>query len=130
MSMAIHLEETLKKAEGIYLQLKNAKHLPDAVKEILGFPTAASSSPAGSRGSSGNSTPVMPHTPANTPVNVPVNAPLMTVSYSKENSARLHLPEFSRENGSKSNSGNGSPDDSSIEILSDNCNHAVSNYYN
>ncbi|XP_045196515.1 TBC1 domain family member 15-like isoform X2 [Mercenaria mercenaria] len=135
MSMAIHLEETLKKAEGIFLQLKNAKHLPDGVKEILGFPTASlSSSPAGSRGSSGTSTPVIPHTPANTPVNVPVNVPvnatLTTVSYSKENSARLQLPEFLRENGNKSNSGNASPDDSSIEILSDNCNSATSNFYN
>jgi hypothetical protein len=134
MSMAIHLEESLKKAEGIFLQLKNAKHLPDGVKEILGFPTASvSSSPAGSRGSSGTSTPVIPHTPANTPVNVAVNAPVnatLTVGYSKENSARLHLPEFLRDNGQKSNSGNASPDDSSIEILSDNCNSGTSNYYN
>jgi len=130
MSMAIHLEETLKKAEGIFLQLKNAKHLPDGVKEILGFPT---SSPAGSARSSGTSTPVIPDiraspVPSMQSQNAPVTQQLTSVSYTKGTSARLHLTDSmsrSSDNGMRSSS-NGfasetnTPDDSSIEILSDN----------
>ncbi|XP_052808211.1 TBC1 domain family member 15-like [Mya arenaria] len=125
MSMAIHLEETLKKSEGIFLQLKSAKHLPDTIKEILGFPT---SSPADSARSSGTNTPVMPDmgSPINAqPPNTHEPVQLTTVGYSKGASARLHLSDQSRssDNGFRSsnsfNSDANSPDDSSIEILSD-----------
>lgn len=50
MSLCIHLEDTLKKAEGIFLQMKLYKKLPVAVKEILGL--VPSSSPIQSYSSS------------------------------------------------------------------------------
>jgi hypothetical protein len=37
MTGAIHLEDTLKKAESIFLQLKQSKKLPNHLKEVLGF---------------------------------------------------------------------------------------------
>lgn len=37
ISLSIPLEETLCKAEGIFLQLKEYKKLPKAIKEILGL---------------------------------------------------------------------------------------------
>lgn len=127
MSMAIHLEDTLKKAEGIFLQLKNAKKLPNTVKEILGLPV----SPSNSLASSGTSTPVLPRTPASTPITGAAgNSGMMSVSFSKGASARLHALDLSsHSNGLKSNSGTTSPDDSSIEILSDTCNSATNNFY-
>ena len=121
--MAIHLEDTLKKAEGIFLQLKRAKNLPDQAKEILGFPTA---SPVGSTASSRTSTPIPPVTPANTPVSGPPPSSHLSVSFSKEQSARLYVSE----NGHRSGSGATTPDDSSIEILSENCNSSMANMYN
>lgn len=121
MSMAIHLEETLKKAEGIFLQLKNAKHLPDSVKEILGFITQ---SPAGS----GSSTPIIPPPPVTT-APAPSTSQFQTVTFSKGQSARLQQSDkfdsIPLENLNKSSimgSDSNTPDDSSIEILSDNCN--------
>lgn len=121
MTMGIHLEDTLKKAEGIFLQLKAAKKLPDSIKEILGFQV----SPTASGASSGSSTPVQPPTPANTPVNITNSC---SVSYvpSKLNSARLTIPNNS--NGT-TDSGATTPDNDSIEIISDTCSSATNNFY-
>ena len=122
--MAIHLEESMKKAEGIFIQLKNATHLPDSVKEIVGFPTV---SPAGS----GSSTPVRPSPPVRPPPPTATSTPapstsqFQTVSFTKGQSARLQLQNIPQENGNQSaimGSDSNTPDDSSIEILSDNCN--------
>ncbi|XP_052240307.1 TBC1 domain family member 15-like isoform X3 [Dreissena polymorpha] len=128
MSMAIHLEETLMKAEGIYLQLKNAKHLPDNVKEILGFPTSSPSS-SGSAPSSGKTTPVnadIRASPIPSRSNTPVSVPLTTVGYGKGASAR-YQPVNTSENGQKSSS-NGLSGDESIEILPDSSFSSFSNY--
>lgn len=117
MSMAIHLEETLKKAEGIFLQLKNARHLPDSVKEILGFILPSSAG-------SGSSTPVVPPPPVTTTA-APSTSQFQAVTFSKGQSARLQLQNIPSENGNQSpimGSDSNTPDDSSIEILSDNCN--------
>ena len=37
LSFAIDLEDTLKNAEGIFLQLKDMNQLPDSIAELLGF---------------------------------------------------------------------------------------------
>ena len=44
MSQKIELEECLKKAEGMYMQLRDCKHLPSNVAEIVGL-TGVSNSP-------------------------------------------------------------------------------------
>ena len=121
MTLAIHLEDTLKKAEGIFLQLKAAKKLPDSVKEIIGFQV----SPSASGASSGSSTPVQPPTPANTPVNI-TNSSSVTYTPSKLNSARLQIPTNS--NGA-TDSGATTPDNDSIEIISDPCSSGTNNFY-
>lgn len=121
MTLAIHLEDTLKKAEGIFLQLKAAKKLPDSIKEIIGFQV----SPTASGASSGSSTPIQPPTPANTPVNI-TNSSSVTYTPSKLNSARLQIPANS--NGT-TDSGTTSPDNDSIEIISDTCSSATNNFY-
>lgn len=121
MTLAIQLEDTLKKAEGIYLQLKAVKRLPDPIKEILGFQIT----PTPSGASSGSSTPVQPATPANTPVNISNSS---SVSYvpSKLNSARLQT--VASANGA-SDSGTASPDNDSIEIIPDTCSTGTNNFY-
>ncbi|ESO85851.1 hypothetical protein LOTGIDRAFT_221303 [Lottia gigantea] len=103
ISLAIPLEDTLKKAEGIFLQLKNYKKLPKPVKEILGLEVSPDSS---------NHT-----TPSTTPVN-------------RENSPRLELP-LTRNGGTNSGSGTAAttPDDSSIEILSDTVDSMINHNY-
>jgi hypothetical protein len=114
MSGAIHLEETLKKAESIFLQLKQSKKLPNHLKEVLGFEV----SPDDNSASSSNKT-----TPSGTPV-------------FSETVPKLELPVQVRENGhSNPSSGSGTAvstpnNDSSIEILSDNCEMSVNNFYN
>lgn len=112
MCFAIHLQETLKKAEGIFLQLKQCKKLPDPIKEILGFEISPCSS-----SSSSNKT-----TPSSTPIN-------------RETTPKLELPVHVRENGfSAPSSGTGTavttPDDSSIEILPENAENGMNNFYN
>lgn len=121
MTLAIQLEDTLKKAEGIYLQLKAVKRLPDPIKEILGFQIT----PTPSGASSGSSTPVQPATPANTPVNISNSS---SVSYvpSKLNSARLQT--VASANGAL-DSGTASPDNDSIEIIPDTCSTGTNNFY-
>ncbi|KAK6171577.1 hypothetical protein SNE40_019734 [Patella caerulea] len=108
ISLSIPLEDTLKKAEGIFLQLKKYKKLPNDIKEILGLDV----SPNNSSSSSAHPT------PTGTPVN-------------RENSPRLELP-LHISNG-MNNSGSGTaattPDDSSIEILTDTVDSAINNYY-
>ena len=121
MTLCIHLDDTLKKAEGIFLQLKAAKRLPDSIKEIIGFPIT----PAASGASSGSSTPGQPATPANTPVNI-TNSSAVTYTPSKLNSARLQIPATT--NGASDN-GTMSPDNDSIEIIPDNCSTATNNFY-
>ncbi|KAJ8315023.1 hypothetical protein KUTeg_007173 [Tegillarca granosa] len=112
MCFAIHLQETLKKAEGIYLQLKQCKKLPDPIKEILGFEI----SPCSSSSSSSKTT------PSSTPIN-------------RETTPKLELPVHVKENGfSAPSSGTGTavttPDDSSIEILPENAENGMNNFYN
>lgn len=101
ISLTIPMEEMLKKAEGICLQMKQYKKLPMSVKEILGFlphsPASSSSSSAG--------TPAHPE---------PSPFPAPTVNGTNATS-----------NGTSPNS----PDDSSIEILTDAADSAISNYY-
>lgn len=111
MSLAIHLEETLKKSEGIYLQLKNSKTLPATLKEILGLEP----SPSGSTSSSSKTTPI------GTPIN-------------RESTPKLELPLHVKENGlSAPSSGSGTavttPEDSSMEILTDNADTAMNLVY-
>lgn len=91
MSGAIHLEDTLKKAEGIYIQLKDSKKLPAPVAEIIGL-DVVSPSDSGFVASRERS----PHLDLNL----------------KENG--LHTP-----NSGSGTTGN-TPDDSSIEILAEN----------
>ena len=103
MSFAIHLEDTLKKAEGILLQLKDSKKLTPGVKEILGLEIT----PCNSESSSNKTTPL------GTPV------------INRESTPNLEIPVITsiKENGhSLPNSRSSSPavttpDDSSIEIL-------------
>ncbi|KAK7107602.1 TBC1 domain family member 15-like isoform X2 [Littorina saxatilis] len=103
ISQTIPLEEMLKKAEGIFLQMKNYKKLPLAVKEILGI---LPNSPASS-GSSVAGTPAT-REPSPFPAPAVTNGTTSVVS-----------------NGTGPNS----PDDSSIEILSDAADSAASNFY-
>lgn len=91
MSGAIHLEDTLKKAEGIYIQMKDSKKLPAPVAEIIGL-DVVSPSDSGFVASRERS----PHLDLNL----------------KENG--LHTP-----NSGSGTTGN-TPDDSSIEILAEN----------
>ncbi|OWF45003.1 TBC1 domain family member 15-like isoform X2 [Mizuhopecten yessoensis] len=112
MSLAIHLEETLKKAESIFLQLKNSKKLPATLKEILGMELSPSSSTSSSC--------------KTTPIGTPIN---------RESTPKLELPFQGRENGlSAPSSGSGTavttPDDSSLEILTDNADTAMNLVYN
>lgn len=101
MTGAIHLEDTLKKAEGIYLQMKDSKNLSSAVAEIIGL-DIASPSDDGSVASREKS----PHLDLNL----------------RENG--LHTP-----NSGSGTTGN-TPDDSSIEILTENGEMGVNNFYN
>lgn len=101
MSGAIHLEDTLKKAEGIYIQLKDSKKLPAPVAEIIGL-DVVSPSDSGFVASRERS----PHLDLNL----------------KENG--LHTP-----NSGSGTTGN-TPDDSSIEILAENGEVGVNNFYN
>lgn len=102
MSGAIHLEDTLKKAEGIYIQLKDSKKLPAPVAEIIGQ-DVVSPSDSGYVASREKS----PHLDLNL----------------KENG--LHTPN----SGGSGTTGN-TPDDSSIEILAENGEVGVNNFYN
>ncbi|KAL3884053.1 hypothetical protein ACJMK2_030276 [Sinanodonta woodiana] len=132
---AIHLEDTLKKAEGIYLQLKECKKLPDSIQEILGFKV----SPANSGASSGYSTPVVVSALTSSIQNISLSSSLNSSSasapltksarFKPDSSSKLQLPV--KENCTSTTSGSGSttPDDSSIEILSENCNNGMSQYY-
>ena len=98
ISFTIPMEEMLKKAEGICLQMLQYKKLPPAVKEILGLvPPSPSSSNSSSAG-----TPA-PREPS------PFPAPPANGAYASSNGA--------------------SPDDSSIEILNDAAETAISNFY-
>ena len=102
MTGAIHLEDTLKKAEGIHIQMKQSKKLPDALKEIIGMDVTPNSS-----NSSSNFV-----TPAGTPVG-------------RDNVPKIENLTLPKENGhSNPSSGSGTavttPDDSSIEILTEN----------
>lgn len=101
MSGAIHLEDTLKKAEGIYIQLKDSKKLPAPVAEIIGL-DVVSPSDSGFVASRERS----PHLDLNL----------------KENG--LHTP-----NSGSGTTGN-TPDDSSIEILAENGEVGINNFYN
>lgn len=101
MSGAIHLEDTLKKAEGIYIQLKDSKKLPAPVAEIIGL-DVVSPSDSGFVASRERS----PHLDLNL----------------KENG--LHTP-----NSGSGTTGN-TPDDSSIEILAENGEVGVNNFFN
>ena len=100
MSGAIHLEDTLKKAEGIYLQLKDSKKLPAPVAEIIGL-DVVSPSDSGYVASRDKS-----------PPQLDLNL--------KENG--LHTPN--------SGTAGNTPDDSSIEILNENGDVGVNNFYN
>ncbi|XP_046581364.1 TBC1 domain family member 15-like isoform X1 [Haliotis rubra] len=107
ISLSIALDDTLRKAEGIFLQLKAYKKLPQTVKEILGLAT----SPGHSTSSSSRST------PASTPINY-------------ESSPRLELRGLNVTNGtSNCSSSVTTPDDSSIEILAETADAGVTNYY-
>lgn len=101
MSGAIHLEDTLKKAEGIYIQLKDSKKLPAPVAEIIGL-DVVSPSDSGFVASREKS----PHLDLNL----------------KENG--LHTP-----NSGSGTTGN-TPDDSSIEILAEIGEVGVNNFFN
>lgn len=98
---AINLDESLKKAEGIFEQLKLCKKTPSHVKEIIGLevmPIPKSSS--------------MPNT------------------FAWEGSPRLDLPIHMRDNNASApSSGSGTavttPEDSSIEILPENTEQSV-----
>lgn len=99
ISLTIPMEEMLKKAEGIFLQMKLYKKLPQCVKEILGL---VSTSPLSSRGS----------TPAGTPASRdPSPQPLGTTTTLTINTSPT------------------TPDDSSIEILADGADLGVTSFY-
>ncbi|XP_064601150.1 TBC1 domain family member 15-like isoform X2 [Liolophura sinensis] len=108
MCFCIDLLSTLKKAEGMYLQLKACKKVPQAVKDILGFGGSASNS----NSSSGKSTPA--NTPTNSVSNVKMQLPLKSASKVKENGTTTAAA-----NGSAPGTAGTTPDDSSIEILPD-----------
>ncbi|KAL5009757.1 hypothetical protein ScPMuIL_012062 [Solemya velum] len=101
---AINLDESLKKAEGIFEQLKQCKKTPSHVKEIIGLQvTPTRSIPKSSS---------MPNT------------------FGREGSPRLDLPIHLRENNTSApSSGSGTavttPEDSSIEILPENTEQSV-----
>lgn len=137
MTGAIHLEETLKKAESIFLQLKESKKLPNHLKEILGFEVSPDNSASSSNKTTPSSTPVFPEvvqtaspvktTPESTPV-FPAIVPKLELS------ARLQT-SIQTNGCSNPSSGSGTAvstpnNDSSIEILSDNCDMSVNNFYN
>ena len=131
MTGAIHLEDTLRKAESIYLQFKQSKKLPNHLKEILGFEITDDSATSSAR-STPASTPIIPATPVITPTPiVPASAPTVP-----ELVPKLELSARIRENGfSNPSSGSGTAvstpnNDSSIEILADNCEMSVNNFYN
>lgn len=99
ISLTIPMEEMLKKAEGIFLQMKLYKKLPQCVKEILGL---VSTSPLSSQGS----------TPAGTPASRdPSPQPLGTTTTLTINTSPT------------------TPDDSSIEILADGADLGVTSFY-
>lgn len=106
ISLTIPMEEMMKKAEGIFLQMKQYKKLPDSVKEILGMmaPSLSSSDSSASTLAPREPSP-FPGPNANTNVN--------------------GTSAVSSRNGTGPNS----PDDSSIEILQDAADSAVSNFY-
>lgn len=108
MCFTINVDQMLNKAEGIYLQLKKSKKIPQPIKEMLEM--NCTSSPSSSSSSSSNTTPSGAMAPP--------------------------LPSHLRENGTHSapSSGSGtgrtSPDDSSIEILPENCEPSTSGLHN
>ena len=57
LSFAIDLEDTLKKAEGIYLQLKAMSQLPDSIIELLGFAITDTDGATASNSSTAENTP-------------------------------------------------------------------------
>ncbi|XP_041352062.1 TBC1 domain family member 15-like isoform X2 [Gigantopelta aegis] len=99
ISLSIPLEDTLKKAEGIFLQLKTYKKLPVTVKEILGLTSSPQSSMSGSSQTTPSTTPLF-----------------------GDSHPQLDLPLLTNDHSACS-SGKGSmvttPDDSSIEILTE-----------
>lgn len=100
ISLTIPMEDMLKKAEGIFLQMKQYKKLPPAVKEILGLQPPSPES-------SGSSAAGTPATREPSPFPGPASNGVGTVS-----------------NGTNPSS----PDDSSIEILTDTADSAVASY--
>ncbi|KAL8575545.1 hypothetical protein ACOMHN_059609 [Nucella lapillus] len=93
ISLTIPMEEMLKKAEGIFLQMKQYKKLPPAVKEILGLQPP---SPPESSGSSAAGTPA-----------------------TREPSPFPGPPSSNGVSAVSNGTNPSSPDDSSIEILTD-----------
>lgn len=104
MCFTINVDQMLNKAESIYLQLKKTKKLPLPIKEMLEMDA---SSPSSSNSSSSCTTPSGLTAPA-----LPSNL--------KENCAHA----------SGSGMGRMSPDDSSIEILPENCEPSTSGLHN
>ena len=105
ISLTIPMEEMLQKAEGICLQMKLYKKLPASVKEILGFLPPSPSSSSSSAG-----------TPAPPPEPAPFPAPTTN-----------GVGVGATSNGATTSTN--SPDDSSIEILNDAADSAISNHY-
>ncbi|XP_076467375.1 TBC1 domain family member 15-like [Babylonia areolata] len=103
ISLTIPMEEMLKKAEGIFLQMKQYKKLPPAVKEILGLQPPSPES-------SGSSAAGTPATREPSPFPGPGPAPNGVSAIS---------------NGTNPSS----PDDSSIEILTDTTDSAATANY-
>ncbi|KAK7494859.1 hypothetical protein BaRGS_00013986 [Batillaria attramentaria] len=106
ISLTIQMEDMLKKAEGIFLQMKQYKKLPLSVKEILGLvPPSPSSSCPPSQGS--------------TPVGTPAPREPSPLSVSSVTTAAV----------TSSTTSPTTPDDSSIEILADSADVGVTNFY-
>ena len=109
MSMTIELESTLKKAEAIFLQLKDCKKLPSSVIEIIGLsPDGSTSSTQTSEASSNASTPSVDRS----------HLALQTNSNTNTSSCPTH--ESSPGGASSPGSSNQvtTPDDNSIEMVS------------
>lgn len=106
MSCTLEVDEVLKTAEGIALQLKNCKNLPQAIQEILSL--GSESDVVGSGGD---------HRPSDTRYSTPSTPEKTSTSIQlKAVSDNSNGPAMAN-GGSESGTAVTTPDDSSIEIL-------------